>query len=164
MDFTIEEAGPCRKRVSVSIPSERVSEEFDKSFRQWIKSVPMPGFRQGKAPRKLIEKKYGEQVALEVKQTLLDAAFEEALEKNDLSPIADPDLKVDEIEVVPSKNVEFDFTITVKPEFALPEAQGDRGRGSDRGAHGRAGRRRSRGPSQAQGDASPRREGPGRER
>jgi trigger factor len=99
MQFDVSEAGPCRKRVSVKIPQERVSEEFDKSYRNWTRSVPIAGFRPGKAPRKLVEKRFGEQVALEVKQTLLDAAFEEALEKNDLAPIADPDLKLDEIEV-----------------------------------------------------------------
>ncbi|MHC4957044.1 MAG: trigger factor [Planctomycetota bacterium] len=124
MQFDVSEAGPCRKRVSVKIPQERVSEEFDKSYRNWTRSVPIAGFRPGKAPRKLVEKRFGEQVALEVKQTLLDAAFEEALEKNDLAPIADPDLKLDEIEVEQSKELEFDFTVTVKPEFELPDLKG----------------------------------------
>jgi trigger factor len=120
MDFSVEPAGPCRKRVSVTITKERVSEEFDKSYKNWIRSVPIPGFRPGKAPRKLVERRFGEQVALEVKQSLLDAAFEEALEKNDLSPIADPELEVEEISVEPEHNLAFDFTVTVKPEFDLP--------------------------------------------
>jgi trigger factor len=124
MQFDVSEAGPCRKQVTVKIPHERVTEEFDKSYRNWTRSVPIPGFRPGKAPRKLVEKRFGEQVALEVKQTLLDAAFEEALEKNDLAPIADPELKLAEIDVEEGKDLAFDFTVTVKPEFDLPDLKG----------------------------------------
>ena len=121
MEFSVETAGPCRKRVKVTIPSERVSEEFDKSYRQWVRTVPIPGFRPGKAPRKLVEKKFGKQVALEVKQALLDAAFDQALKENDIAPLADPELDVEAVEIEPSKAVDFDFTVTVKPEFDLPE-------------------------------------------
>ena len=121
MEFSVEEAGPCRKRVSVTIPSERVTEEFDKSYSNWIKSVPIPGFRPGKAPRKLVEKRFGPQVEMEVKQSLLDAAFDEALEANDLAPITDPEIEFDAIAVEPAKAVEFDFTVTVKPVFELPD-------------------------------------------
>jgi trigger factor len=124
IEFSVEAAGPCRKRVKVKIPEARVSEEFDKSYRQWIKSVPIPGFRQGKAPRSLVERRFGKQVAVEVKQSLLDAAFEQALKENDLSPIADPELDLEAIEVEPSKALDFDFTITVKPEFELPDLKG----------------------------------------
>jgi trigger factor len=121
MEFHVETAGPCRKRVRVTIPPEMVSAEFDKSFQQWVRTVPIPGFRPGKAPRKLVEKKFGKQVAQEVKQTLLDAAFEEALKENDLAPIAEPELDIEAVSVEPSQAVDFDFTVTVKPEFELPD-------------------------------------------
>lgn len=121
MEYSIEPAGPCRKRVKVTVPPERVTEEYDKSYRNWAKSVPIPGFRLGKAPRKLVEKRYGEQVSLEVRQALLDAAFEEAMTKNNLTPIADPELDVEKITVTPATRLDFDFTITVKPEIELPD-------------------------------------------
>jgi trigger factor len=121
MEFHVETAGPCRKRVKVTIPPEMVSAEFDKSFKQWVRTVPIPGFRPGKAPRKLVEKRFGKQVADEVKQTLLDTAFQEALKENDLSPIAEPELDIEQIAVEPSQAVDFDFTVTVKPEFELPD-------------------------------------------
>jgi trigger factor len=121
MEFHVETAGPCRKRVKVTIPPEMVSAEFDKSYRQWVRTVPIPGFRPGKAPRKLVEKRFGKQVAQEVKQSLLDAAFEKALKENDLSPIAEPELDIEQVAVEPSQAVDFDFTVTVKPEFELPD-------------------------------------------
>ena len=45
MRFSVEPAGPCRKKIKVTIPPELVTEEFDKSYRQWTKTVPIPGFR-----------------------------------------------------------------------------------------------------------------------
>lgn len=121
MEFSVEAAGPCRKRVKVTIPPNRVAQEFDKSYKNWIQSVPIPGFRPGKAPRRLVEKKFGEQVALEVKQSLLDAAFQEALEKNHLAAIADPEIDFEKISVAPEQKLDFDFVVTVKPEFELPD-------------------------------------------
>jgi len=121
MEFTVEAAGPCRKKVKVHIPSASVAEEFTKSYRQWSRTVPLPGFRPGKAPRALVEKRFGAQVANDVKQALLDKAFEQALRDQKLSPLADPELDVDAIEVKPEADLDFDFTITVKPEFELPD-------------------------------------------
>jgi trigger factor len=121
MRFSVEPAGPCRKRIKVTIPPELVAEEFDKSYRQWTRTVPIPGFRPGKAPRKLVEKRFGKQVAVEVKQSLLDNAYTEAIKENKLSPIADPEIDAEKLDVEPSKQVDFDFTVTVKPEFELPD-------------------------------------------
>jgi trigger factor len=121
MRFSVEPAGPCRKKIKVSIPPELVAQEFDKSYRQWTRSVPIPGFRPGKAPRKLVERRFGKQVALEVKQTLLDNACAEALKENNLSPIAEPEVDPEKVTVEPSQQVDFDFTVTVRPEFDLPD-------------------------------------------
>jgi len=79
IQFQVEEAGPCRRRVKVTIPEERVAEEFEKSYRQWIKTVPVHGFRPGHAPRGLVEKRFGKQISVEVRQTLIEAAVQEAV-------------------------------------------------------------------------------------
>ena len=121
MEFTVEAAGPCRKRVKVHIPSTSVSEEFTRSYRQWSRTVPLPGFRPGKAPRALVEKKFGAQVTQDVKQSLLDKAFEEALREQKLSPITDPEVDLEGIDVKPEADLDFDFVVTVKPEFELPD-------------------------------------------
>ncbi|MFQ5845011.1 MAG: trigger factor, partial [Planctomycetota bacterium] len=124
MEFTVEPAGPCRRKVTVTIPPERVAAEFEKSYHTWSRNVPIPGFRPGRAPRKLVERRYGPQVAEEVKQHLLEAAYEEALQKNDLDPISEPELSADAIDLEPERKVSFDFTVTVRPEFELPPLRG----------------------------------------
>ena len=121
MEFTVETAGPCRKRVKVTVPQERVSEEFEKSLRNWIRSVPVPGFRQGKTPRSLIEKRFGPQVAQDVKQALRDDALQLAFKQQDLDPISDPEIDIEAIEVDAAAELAFEFIVTVKPEFELPD-------------------------------------------
>jgi len=121
IQFQVEEAGPCRRRVKVTVPEEKVSKEFENSYRQWIKTVPIRGFRPGHAPRGLVEKRFGKQISAEVRQTLIDTAVREAVESQKLSPISDPEFPEEEIEVTPDTQLDFDFTITVKPEFELPD-------------------------------------------
>jgi len=125
MVFEVETTGPCRKKVSVTVPPELVSDEFDKTYQNLIKTVPIQGFRPGKAPRGLVEKRFGPQVALEVKQTLLDSAYEKAIKDSELSPIDSPEVEnVAELEVEPKSELAFSFTVTVKPEFELPDLKG----------------------------------------
>jgi trigger factor len=68
-----------------------------------------------------VEKRFGDQIAQEVKQALLDEAMEQALKRNELAPIADPELDLETVVVRPAEPVDLDFTVTVKPEFDLPE-------------------------------------------
>ncbi|MEE8107094.1 MAG: trigger factor [Planctomycetota bacterium] len=124
MQFSVEDAGPCRKKVKVNVPEEMVKREFEKSFSQISKSVSIHGFRPGKAPRALVEKRFGKDIALEVKQLLIDNAFDEALKEHELAPIDDPEMDLDAVEVDRGKPVVFDFVVTVKPEFDLPELKG----------------------------------------
>jgi len=121
MKFSVEAAGPCRKRVSVNVPAELVSAEFEQSYAEVSKSVAIRGFRPGKAPRSIVEKRFGADIATRVKQTLIDNAFDEALGENDLVPVADPEMDVDTIAVERGQPITFEFTVTVKPEFDLPD-------------------------------------------
>jgi len=125
MAFEVETTGPCRKKVSVTIPPELVSDEFNKTYQNLIKTVPIQGFRPGKAPRGLIEKRFGAQVTEEVKQTLLDSAYEKALKDKELAPIDSPEVEnIAELEPTPKEELAFAFTVTVKPEFDLPDIKG----------------------------------------
>ncbi|MHC4953848.1 MAG: trigger factor [Planctomycetota bacterium] len=125
MAFNVESTGPCRKKVTVTIPPELVSDEFDKTYKNLIKTVPIRGFRHGHAPRGLIEKRFGPQVASEVKQALLDSAYEKALKDNELSPLAEPEVEgIEDVEPAPAQELAFAFSVTVKPEFDLPDIKG----------------------------------------
>ena len=118
---TVEDAGPCKKKVAIEVDAARVTEEFDKSYRQIGKTIPVAGFRPGRVPRALLEKQFGEQVNDEVKATLLSDAFDEAMKSHDLKPIDEPDFDVDTIEVKAGEPLTFELTVEVRPQFELAD-------------------------------------------
>ena len=67
MEIRIEKLGPCKAKVSIKIPSERVNEELENTYRHTANTVSFPGFRKGKTPKKLIIKRFGEIINEEVR-------------------------------------------------------------------------------------------------
>ena len=68
----VEDVGPCKKKIKVRVPAEAVASEFDRNYREISGNVVLPGFRRGKVPRTVIEKRYGKEINREVKQRLIE--------------------------------------------------------------------------------------------
>ncbi len=124
MDFRVEEIGPCRKKVTVVVPVERVRKEFDDQYREINKALVLPGFRPGKTPRKILEARFKGKVADEVKAKIVEEAYEEAVKAKTVEPISRPSVDVGNVPVEPEKPFEFAFEVVVRPDFALPEWRG----------------------------------------
>jgi trigger factor len=119
---TVEDAGPCLKKLKITIPGERVAGQLETSLDLVAAEAQLPGFRPGRAPRRLIEKKFGSAVRDEAKQQLLSGAFQEAVQEHELNVISDPTAEgVRDIEVEPGKEIEVEFEVEVAPEFELPD-------------------------------------------
>lgn len=124
-DVKIEEAGPCLRKLTITIPGEAVSEQIESSLGLLAESAALPGFRPGRVPRRLLEKKFGADVKREAKGQLLSSAYSEAVEANDLEPLGDPEPEdLDAVEVEPGKDVTFTLEVEVAPQFDLPELEG----------------------------------------
>ena len=121
---TIEEAGPCKKKVSIEIPEEAIKMATDKQYENLRKDALVPGFRKGRAPRRLLEKRFGKETTEQVKLTLLAEASESALKDNELDTLGEPDIDFEKIEMPAEGPLKFDFEIEVRPEFKLPELEG----------------------------------------
>ncbi|HEG43371.1 MAG TPA: trigger factor family protein, partial [Phycisphaerales bacterium] len=80
----IKDSGPCKRTVSVEIPEEKVKAALDEQFNDLRKDAVVPGFRRGRAPLRLLEKRYGKDVGQQVKLKLLVDASEAALKDNDI--------------------------------------------------------------------------------
>jgi len=119
MDVKIEELGPCKKKVTVEVPSERVTEEFEKSYGVLSTSVDIPGFRRGHAPRWLLEKRFGETLKSDVRETLLASTLQEALEEYSISALGEP--KYDNVEFDAGEPLTYNVTLEVKPTFEIPD-------------------------------------------
>jgi len=82
----------------------------------------VPGFRKGKAPRKLLEKNYGDKIMDDVKRAVVSGSYQQAIEENKLSPIGDPDIGNFDLEL--GKPLKFEITLEVLPTFELGDYKG----------------------------------------
>ena len=122
----IEDAGPCLKKVSITIPPQRIAEQLGMSLDTLMAEAELPGFRKGRAPRQLVEKRFGKHVREEAKNQLVASAYSEAIEENNLKVMGEPEGadELQDLELDPDKEISFTVEVEVAPEFELPDLSG----------------------------------------
>lgn len=120
----IKDAGPCKKKVTVEIPEEVIKTAADEQYETLRKDAVVSGFRKGRAPRRLLEKRFGKETSEQVKLKLLADAGDAAVKDNELNILRDPDIDYGKIELPESGSMKFDFEVEVRPEFELPQTEG----------------------------------------
>ncbi len=120
----VADSGPWKKKITVDIPREEIDKEMNKQYGDLVHSAEIPGFRKGHAPRKLIEKRYGQDVTSQVKLQLMTKAFKQIDEEQDFEILGDPDFDPEKIELPESGDFHFDYEVEVKPKFELPALEG----------------------------------------
>ncbi len=120
----VEDAGVLKKKVTVTILRERIDGKFDEMFGELSTTAQVPGFRIGRAPRRLIEKRFGREVSQDVRNALIGESIGDAIDKSKLKTLGQPDIDLDEIELPDSGDMAFSFEVEVAPEFDLPELKG----------------------------------------
>ncbi len=108
-------------KVSLSIPPEEFEQEYKGALRKVSRNVTMKGFRPGKVPPALIEKRMGEQVQKDVMEEFVRRAYKQALDENDLSPLSHPRVPNEAMTRGEDGGFSLDFEISLKPKFELPE-------------------------------------------
>ena len=91
--FEIDYKGECAYEVKATIPVANERKLSEDLFEKLRHEAEVPGFRRGRAPRKLIERKFSKAVRNDVEQQLVGAAFEKLIENEDLVPIATPEVE-----------------------------------------------------------------------
>jgi trigger factor len=124
MDVELEEAGPLEKKLSVTVPAKSVDRRFATAYRELQRSVELPGFRKGKVPRKLLEKRWGERVADEVAAELAAEALEDALAQQELDTVGAPELDLGEAR--PGQPFRFSATVGLRPHPTVSDYRGAR--------------------------------------
>ncbi|WKZ23227.1 MAG: trigger factor [Candidatus Brocadiaceae baterium WH-1] len=122
MNVTVEDTGPCKKVLKIEIPKEVVDSEFEKKTVEVCGSVELPGFRKGRVPRKLVEKRFGSQIKDEVKQSVVSEYYQKALEDYKLNPVGNPMFGDINFEV--GQPLNFDATVEVWPSFEVDHYKG----------------------------------------
>ena len=122
---TIEDAGPGAKKVSVEVPADRIASELEKQFKELRQQAAIPGFRTGRAPQKLIQKRFATDVREQVRGSLIRESYEQAIERNSLQVIGEPEFDNPEAIQLPDDGpMTYSFQVEVQPEFTLPELTG----------------------------------------
>ncbi|RIL71940.1 trigger factor [Staphylococcus devriesei] len=109
--------------LKVTVPAEKVDKALDQAFKKVVKQINVPGFRKGKVPRPIFEQRFGvEALYQDAVDILLPEAYGEAIEETGISPVAQPEINVTQIEK--GKDFEFEATVTVEPEVQLGDYKG----------------------------------------
>jgi len=109
--------------LEISVSAEKLEEGIMKSYLKNVKKFNIAGFRKGKAPRKIIERHYGEAVFYEDAINIIcPDAYDEAVKEHNLEPVDRPDIDIVDIES--GKGLVFKAAVTVKPEVALGQYKG----------------------------------------
>ncbi|WP_066524600.1 trigger factor [Corynebacterium bouchesdurhonense] len=120
MKTNVEKLSDTRVKLNVSVPFDELGKEIDQAYSVIAQQVTIPGFRRGKAPRQLIDARFGRGPILEqVVNDMLPTRYEQALQENDLNPIGQPEIDITKIE--DNDVVEFTAELDVRPEITVPD-------------------------------------------
>ena len=124
LEVSVTAPSACIRHVSITVPREDVERYFQEAFGELQPRAEVPGFRAGRAPRKIVEARFRERIADQVKSTLIMDSLSQVTEEAKFSPIGEPDLDLEDIQLSGSGPLAFEFDIEVRPEFDLPAWQG----------------------------------------
>src|SRR5438270_11332166 len=113
LDVQISDVGPCKKHLKIAVARSEIERQFDESLGTMKREAAVPGFRPGRAPRQLVEKRFRKQVSEQVKQTLLMGALEQLDEDYKLNPITQPNLDIAAIELPDEGPMLFEMDVEV---------------------------------------------------
>ena len=125
MKSTVETLEPTKVRLTVEVPFEELKSEMDKAYKEIAGQVNIPGFRKGHVPPRIIDQRFGRAAVIEqVVNQVLPGHYSDAVNENDLRPMAQPTVDVTEIPNVTGPQggqLVFTAEVDVVPAFELPE-------------------------------------------
>ena len=116
MTTIIEDISSTKKRLKIEIPADILEKEYGDSLHKIRQRARIPGFRQGKAPMNIIEKRFGGEIKNELIEKLVPTYYAEAIKEADLAPVTMP--KIDtELDLKRNEPLVFSLTIEVRPKI-----------------------------------------------
>ncbi len=122
MKVQINEITSVKKSLTIEIPEEVVSKAFSKAYANLGRQVKVPGFRPGKVPLYLLEKKYGPSVTEDIMRELVPDYYQKAVEETGIFPVEFPSF--DKIEPKRGEALSFTATVEVKPVITISDYKG----------------------------------------
>ncbi len=114
---SMDKPGAWARRLSITVPAERIAQERKDAIQRLSKQARLPGFRKGKVPAQVMEKRYGQAIEQETLEKVISAAYREALDREQLQPITQGAIETVEYET--GTDLRFDVEFDVRPEIEL---------------------------------------------
>lgn len=118
MKAVVEDVNSVQKRMKITLPASLVSAAFDKAYGKLRGKAKINGFRPGKAPISVIKKVYGESVAYEVSESLINDNLFHSLNEHEIKPIASPVVETADLPEN-GKDYEFSAVVDILPDFKI---------------------------------------------
>lgn len=122
MNVTVEQLPNCLATLKIEVEPTKVSAARDSIVSEYTKLAKLPGFRQGKAPRQAIERRYKKEIKEELERKLLGESTRNAIAEKKLRVLQVAN--VEDIEFADDKGLSFTATVVTHPDFQLPEYKG----------------------------------------
>jgi trigger factor len=119
----VETLSPTRAKLTVEVPFEELKPSLDAAYKKIAQQINVPGFRRGKVPPMVIDRQVGRGAVLdEAINEALPKLYVEALQANELEPLAQPEIEITKLE--DNETLEFSAEVDIRPEIDLPEYGG----------------------------------------
>jgi len=119
MKLEVTELGPMKRALKIEVPEDEVNKQFAQAYAELNRQVHIPGFRPGKAPLALLEKRYAKAVEEDVVRRLVPDYYDRAIRQAGIVPVLVEVPPLERVKI--KKNASFSFTATVeiKPKIEL---------------------------------------------
>ena len=114
MQVSIETLDGLERKMTVQIPSERVTDAVEKKLRDLSKTVRIDGFRPGKVPLKVVQQKFGGHVRQEVLSDVIESSYREAITQENIRPAGMP--SIESVNSEEAEDVSYTAIFEVFPE------------------------------------------------
>ena len=123
MNVNLEKLENSRVKLTVEADAAKLEEGLAYAYRTVVRQISIPGFRKGKAPRKIIERYYGESIFFEdALEYLVPQLYEAAVKETEINPVEQPQININKIE--PGEGLSIEFEVDVYPEVQLGQYTG----------------------------------------
>src|ERR1700738_19722 len=118
MKVEVENKPDSTSTLRIELPPEEVSKEWDAIANSFARFAKIPGYRPGKAPRSVIEKRFRKEIRDEVTKKLVSKSYRDAIEQKQLRVVSLTNLE--DVQLGDDKSMRFRATVVTAPEFDLP--------------------------------------------
>ncbi|MDE3036077.1 MAG: trigger factor, partial [Nitrospirota bacterium] len=119
MKVDVTELGPVKRALKIEVPSEDVNKHFALAYAELNKHVRIPGFRPGKAPLSMLEKRYAKEVEEDVVRRLVPDYYERAVREAGIVPVLVEIPPLERVKIKKDAAFSFTATVEIKPKIEL---------------------------------------------